>query len=115
MRAMIRMRIIQANSRSRRRMPASTGMMNIRKSGTISFHVIFILLNCSGLPFLKQRAQISFPECTGPAVIVTVHAVAARQPELKEKDEQYIPDNPDETEPEQDIYPNTVVQERYRI
>jgi hypothetical protein len=59
----------------------------------------------------KQGAQITFPKRTGFSVIIAVHAMAAQQPELKEKDEQYIPENPDETEPVQDNYANTVDQE----
>ena len=53
---MTRMRMVQENPWTRSSIPARTGMMNSRKSGTISFHVIVIAVNFSGLPFLKNRA-----------------------------------------------------------
>jgi hypothetical protein len=37
--------------------------------------------------------------------------MSAQQPEFKEKNEQYITDDPDDIEPVQDIYANTVDQE----
>ena len=49
--------INQEKSESRSIIPPIRGRMNVRKSGIMSFIVISVLINFSGLPFLKNNAQ----------------------------------------------------------
>jgi hypothetical protein len=62
--------------------------------------------------FEKLGAQPAFAKRTGPAVIVTVRAMSADQPELKDKDENEIRDNPDDAMLDEDISSDPVDQER---
>jgi hypothetical protein len=62
-------------------------------------------------PLKKHRAQTTFTKRTGFAVIITVRAMPAHQPEFKEKNEKDITDDPHETKVVQDICTNTVDQE----
>jgi hypothetical protein len=86
----MKMKMVQENSCTRRTMPARAGIMNPRKSGTISFHVIVSRLNVSALPFPEQqRAQTALAKSTGFTIIITVRAMSAHEPELKEKNKLY--------------------------
>jgi hypothetical protein len=60
----------------------------------------------------KQGAHTAFSESTGFAIIVTVHAMPAPQPEFNEKNKKYIPDHPEQAEPGEDPCTNSIDQER---
>jgi len=66
-------------------------------------------------PCKKPSAQPAFAKRTGPAVIVTVHAVPADEPELQEKNKNHIRHDPEEAEPGKDDDANDVNQNRYNI
>jgi hypothetical protein len=63
----------------------------------------------------EQGAQPAFAKRTGPAVIVTVRAMPADQPELKDKDENEIRDNSDDAMLEEDVSTDPVDQKRYQV
>jgi hypothetical protein len=63
-------------------------------------------------PVKKDGAQTAFTKSTGFAIIISVHTMSAQQPEFKEKKENSIPDDPDETELIQDVCSSPIDQER---
>ena len=62
--------------------------------------------------FEKQGTQPAFAKRTGFTVIVTVPAVSADQPELKDKDENEIDDGPDDAGLKENVCTGPVDQER---
>jgi hypothetical protein len=63
----------------------------------------------------QQGAQAAFAKSTGFAVIVTIHAMSAQQPELKKKNIEYVTNEPEETELVQDKCADSPDQERQKI
>ena len=52
--------INQEKSESKRMIPPLKGKINVKKSGSMSFIDISVLINFSGLPFLYNKAQQTY-------------------------------------------------------
>ena len=95
--------------------PTGVGMMNTRKSGTISFQFIVFRLNRSGRPRENDILLTSpFPKTRFFHSNSNRHN-ASPSPEFRDKNEEHVPDDPNETGAVQDTGPDTWIRHDTRF